>query len=267
MADLSTLFDLARDLHKHHKEHRTSEVELEQEHDALGTSIAVHFQVPMPPRATAVANLKTAWGFTIGSHDDHIFRDESGDFFTLAPVVNQVAALYIPYGVLRHRKAGVYTMSLTVVLQPSPGSSGARIAEAEAKIALPPPQPWRKVDYLWPFIALCMTVVRADDEITAAEIRPLKALLIEEFCLGPADLDGLRLAMKSPPPADLGALVAAVRLRMPFLPPQDLLATLLRIARADGPVNPREHSALRTIAAHAGLDEHNWSRLVDRHAL
>ncbi len=265
-----TALEIALKIHKHHKEHRTVEVEVEQQHDAIGTALAVRFQVPMPPGAIAVAQLTSAWGFTVGSHDEHLFRAESGDFVTHGPILDQVAVLYIPYGVLRHRKAGVYTMGIAVVLLPSTSASaanGVELAVASTKIVLPSPQPWHKIDYLWPFIALCMAVVRADDAVTADEVRPLKALLVDAFRLGPADMDGLRLAMKTPPPDDLPALVDAVCLRMPHFSPEDLLTTLLGIARADAPINPREHSVLRMIAAHVGLDERAWTRLLDRHEL
>lgn len=33
------------------------------------------------------------------------------------------------------------------------------------------------------------------------------------------------------------------------------------------PIHPREHTLLRTIAAHLGLDERAWTRLLDRHEL
>lgn len=267
MVDFSSLMSLAADLKKRHDAHRRIEIDIDQRHDALGTALMIRFQAPLPPRATAVAFLASAWGFTVRSRDDHLFRDESGDFFTHAPVIDQSARLYIPYGVLGHRKAGVHVLQLHVVLQQTPGSAGARLAEATTKIVLPPPQPWRTIDYLWPFIALCMAVVRADNATTADEVRHVKSLLIANFHLGPADMEALRLAMKTPPPDALPALVDAVCLRMPHFSPEDLLATLLGIARADTPINPREHSVLRMIAARVGLDERAWARLLDRHAL
>lgn len=33
------------------------------------------------------------------------------------------------------------------------------------------------------------------------------------------------------------------------------------------PIHPREHTLLRTIAVHLGLDERAWTRLLDRHEL
>ncbi|MEZ4449001.1 MAG: TerB family tellurite resistance protein [Nannocystaceae bacterium] len=264
MPDYSDLISLALDLYGRHRSRREIPVEIQQEHDSIGTSLGVRFMAPMPPGASAVANLESGWGFIVGSRDASLFRAVSGDFYTVGPVVNQVASLYLPYGVLRHRKAGLYSLEIKLVLLKPQSRDGEILATSSTKIALPPPQPWHKVDYLWPFIGLCMTVVRADDEISAQEIRPLKAWLTREFNLERGDMEGLRLAMKAPP-VEPAELLAAVRRRMPHLSAADLITLLLRVARLDGPVNPREHATLRRLAALAGLDDQRWSTVVDAH--
>lgn len=266
MTDFRQIIGLALDLHKIHRQAREVAIEVHQENDSLGASLGVRFMVPMPPGATAVANLESSWGFTVASRDTHLFRAESGDFYTLGAVVNQVAPLYIPYGVLKHRKAGIYTMEIKVVLLKPRSTDGDILANATTKIALPQPQPWHKVDYLWPFIGLCMAVIHADQRITTNEVRPLKAWLTQEFGLGADDMEGLRLAMKAPP-SDLATLVASVRRRMPHISPRDLTIALLGVARLDGPVNPREHTVLRRIAALAGLDDGAWSSALEPYAV
>lgn len=265
MIDFGTLFEAILKLHKAYKRSQEIELEIDTCNDTAGTSVGLCFMVPMPPRATAIATLESLWG-VVGSRDEHLFRDACGDFHTVAPIVDQIASVYIPYGVLDHRKAGLYTMKVSIVLPDSKSDKGKRLATASTKIALPAPQPWHKCEYLWPFIALCMTIVRADKVISRLEIRRLKELLVEEFGLGSADMQGLRLAMKTLPVADTATLLASVRTRMPFLDANNLIATLLRVACSDGPVNRLEHTALRMIAAHAGLDDCTWSQLVEHHA-
>jgi len=265
MTDFESLFDAGFALHRAYKKHREIDVEVDTRNDTIGLSAGVRFMIPMPPNTTAIASLESTWGITVGSRDDHLFRDTCGDFHTVAPISNQVAAFYIPYGVIDHRKAGIYTMRISVIIPETKSRKGCRLATASTKIALPPPPVWHKIEYLWPFIALCMTVVRSDQEISRREIRRLKTLLIKEFRLKPADMEGLRLAMKTPPPDNIELLLSTVRTRMPYLDPKDLVATLLRVACSDGPVNQMEHTTLRTIAAHVGLDDHTWARLVDQH--
>ncbi len=154
--------DLAAIVAKAHKEPTRLAVEVDQRKDSVGVAVLVRFRAPMPPGAVAVAGLKSGFGFQVGSRDGKLFRDSCGDFQTMSMVSEQVAGLYIPYGVTKHRKAGLYSLEIGVVLADPDG--GDSLGHTDVKVALPRPRAWHKVDYLWPFISLCMAVVRADAE-------------------------------------------------------------------------------------------------------
>ncbi len=72
--------------------------------------------------------------------------------------------------------------------------------------------------------------------------------------------------MRTRPPADHLALLRSTRQRMPYLRPRDLIALLLRVACYDGALNRREHTLVRRLAVHAGIDDRTWGMLVERNA-
>jgi uncharacterized tellurite resistance protein B-like protein len=153
-------------------------------------------------------------------------------------------------------------MKIEVVVVDEREDTSTAIADASVKIALPPPREWRKVEYLWPFIHLCMAVIRADRSIRPAEIRRLKEHLIGQFDLKEEDMVGLKLAMRTPPHTDIAALVRDFRRRMPYVPADDMIRLLLSVANVDGPINGREHTTVRTIAHHLGVSEAGWGEIV-----
>jgi uncharacterized tellurite resistance protein B-like protein len=259
---LEDILDLARFVHKLHKEHRTIPVTITQSADDLGIALLADFQAALPLDVVVLGRVKSFWWGDLSAVDNVLFRDGAGDFVTLGPVQQSRGLIYIPYGAVRHRNPGLYVLELTVFLPSTDGSTSVAIGEASYKIALPGPRPWHKLEYLWPLVGLCMAVIRADNQVLPGEVRGLKDLMVSTFHLQAEDMEGLRAAMKHTNFGTLESLLASLRARMPLLFPEGLITLLLQVARVDGALNTREHDVLQQIAGHIGLPMHRWDHLL-----
>lgn len=242
------LLEIAHKLHAKHKEHHQIDISIAQRTDELGIGLEIVPAAVIPDGVLALGRLSGFWLGTLSAVDNTLFRDESGDFATSGPVRGQRASLYIPFGAAHNRGPGLYTLSLTFHLLDTKASTSTEIAQSNCKIALPNQPPWRRVEFLWPLIKLCMAVIRVDNEIVPAEIRGLREYLVTNLHLTADDMPDLRNVMKDPHHGDLKPLLDSVVLRMPLLSSEGLLELLCGVARLDGPINVHEHALLRHVA-------------------
>ncbi len=250
---------------KHHTEYNEVSADVEQRvADASGMCLEFRFDVPMPRGAIAAARLSSKWGWPVASRDEALFSDSAGNFLAASYISRQRCLVSIPYGVLELRKAGLYHLNVKAMLPDARGGV-TPIGETTKKVALPVAPPWKKIEYLWPLISLCMAVVRADSSVVREEIGPLKRWLTDEYGLKPEDMRGLRLAMRNTNIGAIEPLVSRVRNRLTMLSAQELMELLFRVALYDGGVNSDELETLRVVASSCELDNTAWSKLVQRY--
>jgi uncharacterized tellurite resistance protein B-like protein len=242
------LIEIAQKLHAKHTEHHQLELSLAYRTDELGIGLELGLSAIVPDGVLALGRLEGLWLGRLSAVDPTLFRDEAGDFATSGPVKGQHASLYVPFGAARNRGPGLYTLSLTFHLLDARTSTSTEIAQANCKIALPPQPTWRRVEFFWPLIKLCMAVIRVDNEVVPAEIRGLREYLVTNLHLTADDMADLRTVMKDPHHGDLRHLLDGVALRMPLVSREDLLELLCNVARLDGPINVHEHALLRHVA-------------------
>lgn len=259
--ELRTLLDIAHKAHAIHKQHHQLGVAVAQESDELGVSLQVELQAVIPAGALLLGRIKGLWLGRLSAADPGIFRDADGNFLTIGSIYEQRGWLYIPYGAACNRGAGLYTLEMTVALY-APDGSSTELGHAEYKFALPPQQPWDRVEFLRPLLRLCMAVIRVDDEIVPSEVRGLKALLVTNCGLRDEDMPQLRAVMKDPDHGDLRQMLTSIFLRLPTLTPLDLVEFLCHVARFDGPINAHELSVIQQTAQHLELQPPAYKALL-----
>lgn len=245
---IEVAIDIAKTVAKAHKEHYQLDVAVAQRNDDLGVGLHVQLGAALPRNTILIGWLKGLYLGKLPAVDESLFRDTSGDFFTYGPVNGQIGALYIPYGAAQNRGPGLYTLEIRVHVTDPRTATSAEVGKASYKLALPPQPAWRRVEFFWPLIKLCMAVVRVDDEVLPIEIRRLREYLTNSLSLRPDDMPDLHAVLKDPHYGDLGHLLDSLSLRLPLLTPDALVQILCEVARLDGPVNAHEFSLIRQVA-------------------
>ncbi|MCY1062777.1 TerB family tellurite resistance protein [Nannocystis sp. SCPEA4] len=247
--NLSFLLDIAQKVHEAHKQHHRLDISVAQQTDDLGIGLQIDLHAAIPAGALIFGRISGFWLGALSAVDDTLFRDKNGNFLTIGPVHGQRASLYIPYGAACNRGPGLYTLDLSIHLIDAATATSTEIGQASYKLALSSQPPWRRVEFFWPLIKLCMAVIRVDDEVVASEIRGLRESFTTHLFLGPADMPDLRAVMKDPQHGDLNRLLDSIALRMPFMGPETIVQLMCEIARLDGPVNVHEFGLIRQVAA------------------
>ena len=251
---------------KARKQHEQGEVTVAHAPEELGLATSLEFMTAMPPGCWAELTLTSFWGFKVQSADPQLFHGEHGVFRVRTPVHQQRGLFFLPYGALKYRRAGTYTAEVVAgFLDRSTGAISTQ-THTSFKVVLPPPRPWRKVEFLWPLIGLCMAVLKADNEITRDEIRTLKSALTSRYQLADHDMESLRLAMKHTQGGDLGQQIAETMRRLPHMDGEDLLEFLAYLGRSDAAMRTGERNVLRTIGLQLGLAPHRVDAIIARHA-
>jgi uncharacterized tellurite resistance protein B-like protein len=242
------LLEIAHKLHTKHKEHHQIDISISQRSDELGVGLQIAPAAILPDGVLALGRLAGFWLGNLTAVDNTLFRDESGNFATSGPVKGQCASLYIPFAAAQNRGPGLYTLSLTFHLVDARTSTSTEIAQSACKIALPNQPAWRRVEFFWPLIKLCMAVIRVDNEVVPAEIRGLREYLRTNLHFTAEDMPDLRTVMKDTHHGDLRQLLDSVALRLPLLSSEGLLELLCGCARLDGAINVHEHALLHRVA-------------------
>lgn len=256
--DINNLISIARAIKKAHAEHHAVEVQINHaDEDEHGILLEVDFAAVLPPRALLAAQLESFWWGKLSSADPALFRNGSGEFISFGPIARQRGRIYIPFGVPKRWGSGLYNLSLSVML-PGDGGTMTELATASSKLGLPNPPEWRRMDFLLPFIGICMAVVRADHDIAREEVRGVRQLIHANFALQPEDTEPLRAAMKCETFAPLKDLLAVAQRRLPIFSPQDIFGLMCQVARLDGPINPRERAVLKETAETLSISSQDW---------
>lgn len=259
---LSCIIDLAHGVHEKYKQYQQLDISVAQQADNLGLSLQVKIHAGMPPGALLFGRIDGYWLGSLLAVDELLYRDENNNFLSIGPIQGQVGTIYIPYGAAQVRSPGLHTLTLGVHLLDPKTSNTTEIAQASYKLIVPPQHPWRRVEFFWPLIRLCMAIIRVDNEVLPAEVRGLRELLVNGLSFRPEDMPDLRLVMKDTTHGDLGALLDSVKLRMPMLTPEGLLEILCKVALLDGPINPHEHALLRHISDLLGIPRARYAALT-----
>jgi uncharacterized tellurite resistance protein B-like protein len=252
--------------HKAKKQHEKGEIAISHAPDELGLATSLEFMTAMPPGCWAALTLTSFWGFNVQSADPQLFHGEHGVFVARTPIQQQRGQFFLPYGALKYRQAGTYTADVVAGFLDRSTGAIATQTRTTFKIVLPPPRPWRKVEFLWPLIGLCMAVLKADNEISRDEVRTLKSALTARYQLADHDMESLRLAMKHTQGGDLEQQVAETMRRMPHMDGEDLLEFLAFLGRSDAAMRVGEREVLRTIGLQLGLAQRRVDAVIARYA-
>jgi DnaJ-domain-containing protein 1 len=229
--------------------------------DDFGCHVQLFFRRDVPNGAVAVNVLHDSRGRTLKAVP--AFAD-NGRFVVHRGIERGRAEFYVPYSALKYRRPGTYTLTVTVLMIAPGAEAPTTLGHQTFGFELPPGSTWSKVAFLQPLMGLCMTVLRADGDISARGVKIIRKFFGESFDIPISQHFQLRDLMKEEPTADLHTLCQGVQRRMPALKGLDILALLAEVAQCEGPPSSTARNLIKETSIYLGIPENRWFELEQK---